>query len=210
MSKAIRIAILLAVFNLGGCCPSDCEDIAKHFDINGFSASVRQITTTYSDGSFLHAPLDSTATVDFDRFVIELIPTMTFYGDNSKFNRSYFNNPFVNAAFACKCNGPGYEGSLERISDILIFSSYPFTELGATADTLSHYFDIAGLEGSYGYLRPVDLETFTATTPLALREIQLKLKVKPSGSLKQKFTVQYKQTNGEVYTLTTPTVEFKP
>lgn len=207
MSKKFKIIFLLAILNLGGC--SNCKDIPKYFDINGLTADLKQITTVYEDGSFSDEHIDSNAKVNFDKFIIQLTPNTTYYGDNSIFDKFDFSSLFISKAMA-KCMNPGYEGSLERISEINIFSSYQFTNSGLTTDTLSKYFDIDGDGYKGSYLKRIDLVTFTKTNPQPLQQIHLILKAKPDGSLKHKFTVQYKQTNGETYTVTTPTIEFNP
>jgi hypothetical protein len=210
MKPIYKTIILLILINLGGCCAHDCNQVPTHFDINGFNASIQRITGISGDGIFTTEPVDSTQKVDFEKFVIQLYPVYTFYGNIERDDKFDFASLFSNAAYACKCQEPGYEGTSERISEINIFSSYPFTGSGSVADTLSRYFDIDGYQSNGWYQVRASLVSIVNTGPLAFRLIRLFLNVKPVGSLKQKFTVEYKQSNGEVYIMHTQAVTFNP
>jgi len=204
----------LSIFNLGGCF-CDCDNIEKYFDINGFNVVLKEITSVNPNGSTTIKPLDTNTTVNFDKFIIQLAPILKYYSDNSIENKSSnnkfnFASLFINSAYACSCSDPGYLGTKEIISEINIFSSYAFTSSGSITDTLSKYFDISGYKNQGGSIQQVDLVSFTKTNPMPLALFNFILKVKPSGSLKHKFTIQYKHTNGEIFTVTTPTIEFKP
>ncbi len=82
---------------------------------------------------------------------------MNYYGDNTQPNKYNFASFFCNSAFACKCEEAVYEGAVEEISEINVFSLYPFTNSGTTANTLSKYIDI---EGNFNGQRS-DLISFT-------------------------------------------------
>lgn len=53
-----------------------------------------------------------------------------------------------------------------------------------------------------------DLNKFMLAKPNAYPFLILRLKSKPTSSLKHQFTIIYKQTNGETYSAKTPLVEF--
>lgn len=195
----IRIIVLLTFFMIGGCCSYDCNKVPEYFDVTGFRSSIQKITETYPDGTYLCVPLDSVNAVAFDKVVLQMEPTMTFYGDNSRKYNFEIPSFFVNSAVACECLEPGHAGSNERISEINIFSTYLFTSTGSTTDTLTKYFDIVGYYSDGRNLNRTDLNSFLQSNPPALKFMQLILKVKPNGSLKQQFNVVYKQTNGELY-----------
>ncbi|MCX6304284.1 MAG: hypothetical protein NT040_04905 [Bacteroidetes bacterium] len=207
MRKAFVVLVILAIINLGGCCSYDCNKVPTHFSVNGLMANLMQITGVYDEGNIALAPLDSLAHIDFDKFVIQLSPQMTFYGGNMNVGKACF---FNNAAVACKCQEPGYAGTFDQISEINVFSAFPFASPGATSDTLSRFFDIDGFQSNGSYLKRIDLVSFAKSNPLALRFIRLMPKVKPGGSLTQKFYIVYKQTNGAVFSMTTPTIVFNP
>ena len=207
MRKAFILLVILAIINLGGCCYYDCNKVFTHFNLNGLVANLMQITGVYDDGNVAVVPLDSLAHIDFDKFVIQLSPQMTFYGGNMNVGKAGI---FNNAAFACKCQEPGYAGTFDQISEINVFSAYPFAGLGATSDTLSGVFDIDGFQSNGSYLKRIDLVSFTKSNPPALRLIRLMPKIKPNGSLTQKFYIVYKQTNGALFSMTTPTIVFNP
>jgi hypothetical protein len=199
MQKEIKIFTLIILFNTLGCCPSDCDKVPKYFDINGLDLTVKKITKIYGDSSFTSEIFDTNNSID-----LELLPKVNYYGLNNSFN---FGNLFINSAYACKCGGPGHQGSMENISDIIIFSNNQFLSSSSISDTLTQYFNISGL-GSKFSIKPTDLVTFLTTQPPAMNKIELTLKIIPSGSNEHKFTIIYKQTNGETYEVMTPNIQF--
>ena len=207
MKKVLYTLILLGLINLASCL-DNCKNTPKNYDIQGFKTVIKQIMDTLPNQSFTLYPLDSTMKVDYDRFVIELEADLVYYGCNreaDKFNFSYF---FINSAMATECAEPGYHGTSEQISEISIFSSNHFISGGATTDTLSRYFNVSLYQYQWQFSVPMDLDSLVATHPHPPKILRLLLKEKPTGSAKHKFTIHYKQSNGEFYTLTTPTVEF--
>lgn len=206
MSKEIKIFTLILMFHFLGCNPKDCAMVPKYLDIEGLNLTVKEIQETYHDGSFSTQPFDTNNSIDFSNLALELVPQLNYYGLNEKARN--WRNLFINLAYAGKCPSPGYEGSIEYISDILIFSDKPFLTSGNTTDTLSQYFNISGLNHKNEGVKPIDLVSFTSTQPSVMKKINLALKVKPTGSSEHKFTIIYKQTNGEHYELTTPTIKF--
>lgn len=205
MRERSKIFILILTFNFLGCNPQNCDTVPKYLDIEGLDVAVNKITKTYNDGSFSTQPFDTNNTIDFKDLVLRLTPEMNYYGQTNSFK---LGNPFISSAYAGKCPTPGYQGSMEQISDIIIFSNNPFLDSGTTQDTLSQYFNISGYDRN-NYIEPVDLLSFMSTQPTVMREIDLTLKVKPTGSSAHEFTIIYKQTNGEIYEVTTPTIKFK-
>ena len=210
MKRTIKIVLLLAIFNLNGCCFDSCKDIPPYTDIIGLQLHIKQITTVNPNGSYYVKPLDSNEIINFDKFIIQITTLETYYGYNSNKNKFNIGAFFINSAYACSCADPGMSGSKELISEINVFSSYPFTSSGSTSDTLSKYFDISGQYYNGENVQRMDLDSFTMTTPKALKGFVLYVKVKPSGSLKQKFTIHYKHTNGDNFAISTPTIEFNP
>jgi hypothetical protein len=204
MRKEYKILILILIFNFGGCCPSDCDKVPKYLNIEGLDIAVKRITNTYSDGSITAISFDTNNFIDFDKLLIELTATGSYFGQNNNYN---FGNFFINSAYACKCAGPGHQGSTEQISDIIILSNNPFLSSSNSSDTLSQFFNISGFNGNQ-FVKPIDLVLFLSTQPSAMSKINLTLKVKPTGSNEHKFTIIYKQTNGEIYEITTPTIKF--
>ena len=97
-------------------------------------------------------------------------------------------------------------GSKEEISEIKIFSNVPFSTSGNASDLLNQYFEISGLGQDDNFM---DIDAVLATKPrLGLRTIKLRLKSKPEGELTHRFTIQYKQANGESYSATTQQIRF--
>lgn len=204
MKREYKILILILIFNFGGCCSSDCDKVPKYLNIEGLDITVNKITNTYNDDSFSTSPFDTNNTIDFDKLLIELTATGSYFGQNKTFNIGDF---FVNSAYACKCAGPGHQGSTENISDIVIVSNNPFLSTSSSSDTLSQFFNISGFADNQ-FIKPTDLVAYVSTQPRALKILNLTLKVKPTGSNEHKFTITYKQTNGEIYEITTPTIKF--
>ena len=204
MRKEFKIFLLILIFNFGGCCSSDCDKVPKFLNIEGFKIAINRINNTYNDGSFSTSSFDTNNTIDFDKLLIELTATGNYFGQNKTFN---IGNLFVNSAYACKCAGPGHQGSTENISNIVIVSNNPFLSTSNSSDTLSQFFNISGFAGNQ-YTKPTDLVAYVSTQPRALNTLNLTLKVKPTGSNEHKFTITYKQTNGEIYEITTPTIKF--
>ncbi|HLW39292.1 MAG TPA: hypothetical protein VKX31_02800 [Brumimicrobium sp.] len=205
MKKIKKVLILLFIFNFSGCNPKNCGDIPKSFDVIGLELTVKKKLETYSDGSFSTQSLDTNETVKYSDLVIEIVPQVNYYGQKN--NSFHFGNFFIPTAYAGKCPSPGFQGSSEQISDLLIFSNQPFLSSGNTTDTLSHFFEISGWGHQSEGIKPKDLLTFIATQPYAMQKIKLTLKTKPTGSDAHQFTILYQQTNGEEYELTTPNLQ---
>lgn len=205
MRKELKILLLILLFNFVGCNPKNCDLVPKYLNIQGLEITVKKIDKTYQDGSFSTLPFDTNNSINFSDLVLEITPVMRYYGHNKSFTPRNF---LINSAYAGKCPLPGFKGSTEQIAGIIIFSNEPFLASGSPADTLSYFFDISGLDDRNGFIAPIDLMTFISTQPSVMREICLNLKVRPRGSHKHKFTILYKQTNGEFYEMTTPTIKF--
>ena len=207
MKKVLHTVIILGLFNLAGCL-DNCKNTPKNYDVQGFKTSIRQISEVYPDHSVRLSPLDSTMKIDFDKFVIELEAELVFYGCSRKEENFDFSSFFINSAMATECAEPGYHGSTEQISEISIFSSYPFFSSGTPGDNLCRHFKVSVYRYQWTFSDPMDLDSLVSTHPHPPKIIRLLLKEKPTGSSKHKFTIQYTQSNGESYTLTSPTVEF--
>lgn len=204
----LRIVILLLIFNLGGGCSCDCDKVPKYFDVNGMNAKVSQLEKRFGNQDESEYLLDSAQQVSYDKLIITLVPNVTYYGTVSMFK----NISFISAAYACSCgdNMPGTGGTIEQISEINIVSAQPFTSSGTTAEPLNKYFEIYDFTATGTAPRKfVDLDSLVNTRPkLPWLPIRLRLKTRPTGSLTHKFTIQYKQTNGEVYTTRTQEIKF--
>lgn len=204
MKREFKIITLFLIFNFGGCCSRDCDNIPKFINIEGFDVNVKTITNIYGDGSISSTQFDTNNLIDYDKVLIELQATTSYFGQTKSFD---YSNLFISSAYACKCDNPGYQGSTEHISDIIILSSNPFLSTSSSSDTISQFFNISGFNGNQ-FFPPTDLVSFISTQPRAMSRINLTLKAQPTGSNEHSFTIIYKQTNGEVYELATPTVKF--
>jgi hypothetical protein len=173
-------------------------------NIEGFEIAIKRINNVYNDGSFSTSLFDTNNSIDFDKLLIEFTATGNYFGQIKSFD---IGDLFVNTAYASKCPRPGHQGSTENISDIVIVSNNPFLSTSNSSDTLSQFFNISGFVGNQS-IKPTDLVTYVSTQPRALNTLNLTLKVKPTGSNEHKFTIIYKQTNGEIYEVITPTIIF--
>jgi hypothetical protein len=206
----MKYIFLFLLFTIGSCCSEDCKKVPKYFDISGFTVSLRRITAIYGNRYIYDEPLDSTTVIDYNQFLILMDPSVTYYSNNASRNHFDPSSLFVSKAYGCECASPGCGGSLERIASLRITSAYSFTSTGTPADNLSKYFDVDGQKCMEEHVNPVDLDTFLLFTPHPYQQLRLILKAKPTGSLLHKFTIEYKQTNGENYTLVTPSITFNP
>jgi hypothetical protein len=194
--KVSYIFVFFTALNIYSCC--NCDDVGEYFDINSMSVKAS------SKGQTLSA--DTNVRVDFDAYDIHLIFGKRFYSQaSSPFNCS---NILFNTAYACKCKQEGVLGSKEIIERISIFSNNKFDSLGNTSDTLNSYFEVTGGKNYTPINDFKDLNTFLLTKPKAFENIYIRLKTKPTGSLQHQFTIEYKQTNGEIYKATLPTIRF--
>ena len=203
MRKEIKIFLLIYIFNFGGC-SVNCDDVPNFLNIEGFEIAIKRINNVYNDGSFSTSLFDTNNSIDFDKLLIEFTATGNYFGQIKSFD---IGDLFVNTAYASKCPRPGHQGSTENISDIVIVSNNPFLSTSNSSDTLSQFFNISGFTGNQ-YTKPTDLVAHVSTQPRAMNTLNLTLKVKPTGSNEHKYTITYKQTNGEIYEITTQTIKF--
>ncbi len=195
--KVSYIFVFFTALNIYSCC--NCDDVGEYFDINSMSVKASLKGQTLS--------ADTNIPVDFDAYDIHLIFGKRYYSQaSSPFNCS---NILFNTAYACKCDQEGGSGSKEIIERISLFSNNKFDSLGNVSDTLNKYFELSGTDGYYRLQTDFkDLDSVLATKPKAYFQITLRLKTKPTGSLQHQFTIEYKQTNGEIYRATLPTIRF--
>ena len=192
MKKVFWIFIVTIAINIYGCC--NCDEAKKYFDVNGISAKGYKMGQTGS--------LDSTEKVSLEEYYIDLTFSKTYYTEcKQKFD---FSNLLFTEVYACKCAMDGSSGTTEQIDSIQIFSSYVFDNSIGVNESISKYFTVITNVGSQ-----VNLYEYTQSKPNpALFYLRLKLNTKPTVSLKQQFTIVYKQTNGETYTAKTSLIEF--
>ncbi len=194
--KVSYIFVFFTALNIYSCC--NCDDVGEYFDINSMSVKAS------SKGQTLSA--DTNIRVDFDAYYIDLNFVKRYYSQaSSPFNCS---NILFNTAYACKCKQDGYLGSKETLEGIAIFSNNKFDSLGNVRDNLSKYFELSSQNEYYISIPFADMDSVVNTKPNAFSQITLRLKTKPTGSLQHQFTIEYKQTNGEIYRATLPTIRF--
>ena len=199
----LKIFFLLVIFNFVGGCSCDCK-APRYLDVTGLTVNVRHLTKLYPTLPPVFDDLDSTQKVDFDSLGIGVSATGNYYGlvQPSSFS-------FISSAYACKCPMGGSGGSLERIQEIKIVSAYPFTASGSANDLLNQYFDVVDFTHRELPQPLVNLDALIPTHPkLTQSGFFLRLKTKPTGSKKHKFTIKYTQTNGEIYSVTTQEILF--
>ncbi|MBC8051628.1 MAG: hypothetical protein H7Y13_01035 [Sphingobacteriaceae bacterium] len=201
----LKSLILLAALIIGGGCSCDCEDYPNYYDVTGINADTHILAKRLGNQTESEYLLAINEKVDYDKLIIRLKPSMTYYGERRK-SRGF---SFVNSAYACKCSEgyPGWMGSKEQLSEIKIYSDTAFNPGGHSSDLLNQYFEIADMTGDT-YDKFFDIDALLATKPLISLSIRLRLKAKPTGSLNHKFTIHYKLTNGEFYTATTQEIIF--
>ncbi len=202
----LKSLILLAVLMIGGGCLCDCEDQPNYYNVTGINAVANVLAERFGNQTEREYKLENNEKVDYNKLIIQLIPTKTYYGKKSE----TIGFSFVNSAYACKCGelSPGEMGSTERLSEIKIYSDAAFTSGGSSSELLNQYFEIAGMTYET-YREFFDLNSVLINKPvLSTFEVKLRLKTKPTGIMNHKFTIQYKLTNGESYTATTQEVMF--
>jgi len=192
MKKVFWIFTVAIALNIYSCC--NCDEVKKYFDVNGISAKGYKTGQTGS--------LDSTAKVSLEEYYIDLTFNKTYFSEcKQQFD---FSNLLFTNAYACKCAMDGSYGSTEKIDSIQIFSSYLFDSLTGVNESISKYFTVITNVGSQ-----INLNEYTQSKPNpSMFYLRLKLNTKPTASLKQQFTIVYKQTNGETYVAKTPLIEF--
>ncbi|MFA9213778.1 MAG: hypothetical protein ACEQSR_08015 [Candidatus Methylacidiphilales bacterium] len=196
MRKLLYIIIIVTSINIYSCC--NCDEPGKFYDITGMNVLVNLKGKS--------VPLDTNLAVDFKNLYINLNFDKKIYSQkNCKENSTIM---FFNSAYACKCDEGGESGSKEIIEQINIFSNNQFDSLGNVADTLNKYFEMYGSIMHYSTTGFQDLNSFLSAKPNAFSKITLRLKFKPTSSLKHQFTIVYKQTNGETYVEKTSLIEF--
>lgn len=202
----LKSLILLTALMIGGGCSCECEDYPNYFDVTGINADANVIARRLGNQTEGEYGLENNEKVDYNKFLIYLTPTKTYYGKGSK----SIGFSFTNSAYACSCSeeSPGWMGSVEQLSEIKIYSDSAFNLGESPSVLLNQYFEMAGMTADTDD-DFFDLETVLATKPqLSIVSVRLRLKAKPTGSLNHKFSIQYKLTNGESYTATTQQIIF--
>lgn len=204
----IKTLILLAILMIGGCvCDCDDSERPNYYDITGINADSHILAKRLGNQTEGEYRLSINEKVSYDKLVIILIPTKTFY--YGKKNKT-MGLSFVNSAYACKCDDsmPGEMGSKEQLSEIKIYSDTPLNMGGNPSELLNQYFEMSGLTGDT-YDKFFDLETVLNSKPvLSILPFKFRLKAKPTAALNYKFTFHIKLTNGESYIATTQEIVF--
>ena len=196
MKKPLYICLVALALNIYSCC--NCDDVPDYFDITGMKVQLTKKNKTES--------IDTNLAVAYDNFFIDISFNKTFYSCVN--NKLDLQNLLFNSLYACKCVEAGFSGSKESIEGIFVFSNNKFDSIGTASDTLNKYFEISGSKSNYSTTAFADLNSVILTKPNAFTNFSLRLKKAPSSALKHEFTIIYKQTNGEVYSAKTPTIEF--
>ncbi|MBC8110511.1 MAG: hypothetical protein H7Y04_05570 [Verrucomicrobia bacterium] len=216
--KILRIivtAFLLSVLPVlvSSCCDSaSCCGVDKaspYFDVTAVEAKVFVISQTPNSNGNLqtaYTPYVNGTLLDFSNYRIKVNGTLSYYG--------LLETPAVNwggALWACDPKEPGFRGSEEVVSKIIIISNAEFNKEHPTGASLNDLFNINAYSAVYyeDDLRSItDIDAFVAKNPTAPQYFELAPTRKPTAK-KHIFTITYEQTNGEKYVVQTEEITFK-
>ncbi|WPP53593.1 hypothetical protein [Catalinimonas niigatensis] len=188
-----------------GCNTDDCGDLGgpQYFDItNVVITNVRLI----EDGYSIEESLAANSSIPYQRFGLHLMPAADYISmENHQPGSGLFP-----AAYACSPMPPQ---PTEEIADIAIFSNTDFiqansTRVVAAGDTLNSLFNIYDRYSG----RIVGLPDFLVDDHLKASDegFILQPAVMPAAEQAHEFTVHYRLTNNEFYSVTTMPVSLTP
>lgn len=205
MKKFVVAGVLSLMGMLWGCNTDDCGDLSgpQYFDVTEISmTNVRLIENGYS----IEENLTANAAVLYHRFGLHLMPVVDYVSMENK-------NPnagFFPAAYACSPIPPQ---PTEEIADIAIFSNADYvqdnsTRVIAAGDTLNALFNIYDRYSG----RIVGLPDFLVDEHLKASDEGLILQpaVMPAAEQTHEFTVHYRLTNNEFYSVTGLPIKLTP
>lgn len=206
MKKCIILGVLSALLVMPwGCNTDDCGDLGgpQYFDITNIAiTNVRLV----EDGYSIEENLAANSSIPYQRFGLHLIPAVNYVSmENPQPGSGLFP-----AAYACS---PAPPQPTEEIADIAIFSNADYVQANSTkviaaGDTLNAVFNIYDRYSG----RIVGLPDFLVDEHLKASDegFILQPAVKPAVGQLHAFTVHYRLTNNEFYSVTTMPVSLIP
>lgn len=182
----------------------DCGSGATTFDLIKLDALNVEM---HNNGQYIEIP--DQGVVNSSQFVIQLIPEFDFaYQQHSNWE---FSGLLINTAIACR---PAPPVSDEVVDSISIFSDSDFSVNGQTipaGSNLNEHFSIQ-LEGETDLLllSQYNSEMDQERKSVNLLNYSLKMTTPVSSNQAHQFAVHYSDLDGEVYIMTTNSVELTP
>lgn len=186
------------------CVTDDCGDFKEQYiNLTEISGSNFELI---EDGYSIKQSLDANGRVRYDRFGLQILPVVEYLGlENVKPVQG-----LIPTAYACS---PAPSEPTEEIADITIFSSAEYTQANSTrimaaGDTLNALFNIYDRYSG----RIVGLTDFLVEDHLKASDqgFILQPAVMPAAEQTHEFTVHYRLTNNEFYSVTTMPVSLIP
>jgi hypothetical protein len=194
--------------NSASCCGEDTNS-SPYFDITAMETKVFLISQTPNGNGNLqtaYTPYAKGTLLDSANYRIKVNGILRFYGLLEK--------PAVNwggTLWACSPNEPGFKGSEEVVSKIIITSNAEFNKEHPAGASLNKLFDINAYTSIYNrdnLTNAINVDEFVAKNPTAPQYFELTPTRKPTAK-KHIFTITYEQTNGEKYTVQTEEMSFQ-
>ncbi len=206
MQSIIKVGLLCFLLVALGCTENDCGGFERQntniTDMEGYSIRYE------SDNYTATTPLEANAEIAYGQYGIAVNPVVEYYSHTINRNLVFFS--LFPAAYACS---PPPPQPSEEIADIAIFSNNDYRQAGSSkvivaGDTLNSLFNV------YDYYsgRIVGLPDFLIDEGLQASDLGmvLRLVVPPVSAEQYQFTVHYRLTNNEFYSITTEPVTVTP
>ncbi|MDF9800689.1 hypothetical protein OKW21_005952 [Catalinimonas alkaloidigena] len=201
----IRGALSLLLILPWSCNTDDCGDLGgtQYYQITDITlANVRLIEGGYS----IEENIPAQTAIAYNRYGLNLMPL----SEESDQPSQNLTAGFFPAAYACSPVSPQ---PTEEIADIAVFSDADYVQAGsskviAAGDTLNSIFKIydfysGRIVGLTDFL--IDDGLLASNDPIILQPAS-----EPEYAQKHAFTVHYRLTNGEFYSMTAQTVTLTP
>jgi hypothetical protein len=206
MKKFIGVGVLSVLLVVPwGCNTDDCGDLGgpQYFDITDVAlTNVRLI----EDGYSIEENLAANSSTPYQRFGLHLMPVVEY----TSMENPNLNSGFFPAAYACS---PAPPQPSEEIADIAIFSNADYVQANSTrviaaGDTLNALFTIYDRYSG----RIVGLPDFLVDEHLKASDAGFILQpaAMPAAEQTHEFTVHYRLTNDEFYSITSMPIKLMP
>ncbi len=214
-ARNIILTFLLASSLLAPACNTtdddcNCGNVREFFDIQGVASSNFR---TLENSGFNIQPLLEEDAVEWDRYSLASEFAVEYYGmaPTDKKEPSFWSGlSLINEAWACSCLPNGFSGSEETLDFLDLITLEDFDDNHPAGSSIKDILNIRTFSEFEGLIHSeMDLDVFLVQEreAIAYKSFDLLLQVPPATTSTQQFQLIIQLSNGESYSIDSPSIE---